>query len=63
MKRRDLERHLRAHGAVLHKEGGSHSKWVSASGRSAVPRHNEIKPGLAREICKQLGVPAPDNPN
>lgn len=61
MKRRDLERHLRAHGAVLDKEGGNHTKWISPGGRSAVPRHNEIKPGLARAICKQLSIPPPQN--
>ncbi|MGE0363733.1 MAG: type II toxin-antitoxin system HicA family toxin [Vicinamibacterales bacterium] len=63
MKRRDLERHLRAHGATLRKEGGNHSKWISPKGTSAVPRHNEIKPTVVRSICRQLGIPAPHNPN
>jgi mRNA interferase HicA len=62
VKRRDLERHLRAHGALPQKEGGNHTKWVSPGGRSAVPRHTEIKAGLAIAICKQLDVPPPPNP-
>jgi len=47
----------------MQKEGADHAKWVSSGGRSAIPRHNEIKPGLARAICKQLDIPAPPNPN
>lgn len=64
MKRRELERHLRANGAQLVGEGGRHTKWRSADGqhRTAVPRHNEIGPGLVRAICTQLGIPAPPNP-
>ena len=43
MKRRDLERHLRAHGARLLREGGNHSFWGFDAERStAVPRHREI---------------------
>jgi mRNA interferase HicA len=62
VKRRDLERHLRAHGCQLVDEGARHTKWAGAAGqRSAVPRHREIAPGLARAICKQLGVPTPPN--
>jgi hypothetical protein len=60
VKRRDLEKHLRAHGC--HEVGGSkHAKWRGAKDKvSALPRHKEIGPGLAREICKQLGVPPPE---
>lgn len=61
MKRRDLERHLTAHGARKVGEGGKHTKWRSADGSraTAVPRHTEIGPGLSRAICRQLGIPAP----
>jgi predicted RNA binding protein YcfA (HicA-like mRNA interferase family) len=63
LKRRDLERHLRRHGAEAIDEGGNHTKWRGPTGsRSAVPRHTEIAPGLVIAICKQLGVPKPDNP-
>ena len=60
MKRRDLERHLRDHGARLLREGGSHSYWgIDAERSTAVPRHREIAFGLARKICKDLGIPPP----
>lgn len=62
MKRRDLERHLAAHGC--RSVGGTkHAKWRGPGNEvSALPRHKEIGPGLVRAICKQLGVPVPDNP-
>jgi mRNA interferase HicA len=60
VKRRDLERHLREHGARLLREGGRHSFWGMDTERStAVPRHREIGVGLARKICKDLGIPPP----
>ncbi|MGC1799349.1 MAG: type II toxin-antitoxin system HicA family toxin [Solirubrobacterales bacterium] len=60
MKRRDLERHLRNHGVELLREGGRHSVWGFDAERStAVPRHRELRYGLARKICKDLGIPPP----
>lgn len=60
MKRRDLERHLKKHGARLLREGGRHSYWgMDAERSTSVPRHGEIAYPLARAICKQLGIPAP----
>ncbi|MDE3194681.1 MAG: type II toxin-antitoxin system HicA family toxin [Chloroflexota bacterium] len=61
MKLRDLERHLRAHGARQVGEGAKHSKWRGADGErvAAVPRHREIGPGLVRAICAQLEIPLP----
>lgn len=58
MKRTELLRHLRAHGCVLLREGARHSWWHNpkSNKRSAVPRHNEIDDGLARKICKDLGI-------
>jgi mRNA interferase HicA len=59
MKRRDLERHLRAHGCRQIDEGENHSRWAGPEGaRSAVPRHREIDYGLARKICRQTGSAA-----
>ena len=58
MKRRDLERHLSDHGARLLREGANPSFWgLDAERSSAVPRHREIAFGLARKICKDLGIP------
>jgi predicted RNA binding protein YcfA (HicA-like mRNA interferase family) len=59
MKRRDLLKHLRQHGCDRLREGGNHSWWyhLDTNKRTAVPRHNEIDHGLARKICRDLGVP------
>ena len=63
MKRRDLERHLRDHGVRKLREGGKHSVWGFDLERStAVPRHRELGYGLARKICKDLGIPPPTGP-
>ena len=60
VKRRDLERHLRDHGARLLREGGNHSFWgFDAERSSAVPRHREIDFRLARKICADLDIPPP----
>ena len=61
MKRRDLLRHLQAHGCALKREGGNHSLWHNPlTGQSqAVPRHTEIGVGLSRKICRGLSVPPP----
>lgn len=44
MKRAELLRHLREHGCVFIREGGSHSWWGNPvqNRRSSVPRHTEI---------------------
>lgn len=57
-KRRDLERHLRAHGCEPLREGAKHAVWHNPSlkRRTTLPRHTEIPRTTAREICKQLGV-------
>jgi len=61
MKRRDLVKHLEAHGCELLRQGGRHSVFVNrAAGRSsAVPRHKEINDVLARKICRDLQIPEP----
>ncbi len=59
MKKMALLKHLREHGCVFVREGGSHSWWLNPhqNKRSSVPRHSEIKDQLARKICKDLGIP------
>lgn len=61
MKRRDLVRHLEAHGCYLLREGGRHSVFVNpaANATSAVPRHAEINEFLVRKICRDLQIPGP----
>jgi predicted RNA binding protein YcfA (HicA-like mRNA interferase family) len=64
MKRRDLERHLRAHGCEVLRDGANHAIWANRQRdlRAPVPRHREVPAGTVRAICRQLGVPAPQNP-
>jgi len=61
MKRRDLLRHLEAHGCEFLREGGSHTIYANRAAQkvSAVPRHNEIADLLAQKICRDLQVPDP----
>jgi mRNA interferase HicA len=63
VKRRDLERYLRAHGCRQAGEGGNHSRWTGPKGAfSVVPRHREIDFVVVRKICRQLAVPLPSGP-
>ena len=58
MKRADLVRFLFKFGCILHREGAKHSVFFNpATGRfSTIPRHREINPFLAKQICEDLGV-------
>ena len=62
VKRVDLLRHSEQHGCRLLREGGSHSVYMNVAVRkvSTVPRHREVKDYLARKICRDLEIPAPD---
>jgi hypothetical protein len=57
MRRSQLLKHLKAHGAVLLREGKRHSIYGQGALKTEVPRHNEIVDELARKICKDLGIP------
>jgi predicted RNA binding protein YcfA (HicA-like mRNA interferase family) len=61
VKRRDLVRHLAAHGCVLSREGANHSVYLNPRIRkvTTVPRHREINEYLARKICRDLEIPPP----
>jgi mRNA interferase HicA len=61
VKRRDLIRHLEAHGCEFLREGGNHSVYVNRKARKVgtVPRHREINGFLARKICRDLDAPQP----
>jgi mRNA interferase HicA len=61
LKRRDLVRHLEAHGWELLRDGANHSVYVNRAARktSTVPRHREINELLARKIWRDLEVPEP----
>jgi mRNA interferase HicA len=52
MKRVELIRHLSKQGCELLREGGRHSIWknIQTGDISAVPRHNEIKELMAKNL-------------
>ena len=58
MKRRDLIRHLEAHGCELLRVGGNHSVYVNRIARktSTVPRHREVNAFLVQKICRDLEI-------
>jgi mRNA interferase HicA len=62
VKRIDRVRHLEAHGCRLLREGANHTVYVNPAARktSTVPRHREVNEFLARKICRDLEIPAPD---
>ena len=62
MKRRDLLRHLAAHGCVLLRGGGRHSVFMNPATRmtSTMPHHGEINDILAARIYRDHGVPKPE---
>lgn len=56
MKRHQLIKHLKKHGAFLLREGRRHSIYQKGNLKT-LPRHNEIVDELARKICKDLAIP------
>jgi len=58
MKRRDLIRRAERAGCEFLREGRKHTQYISAEKDRivSIPRHNEIREKMAREILKQLGV-------
>ena len=62
MKRREFLALLANQGCRLLREGGKHSVYHNpATNRtSTVPRHRELNEFLARKICRDLGIPAPE---
>jgi len=57
MRRYQLVRHLKKHGAYLLREGRRHSIFQKGALKTEVPRHAEIVDELARKICKDLDLP------
>jgi mRNA interferase HicA len=61
MKRRDLLWPLEAHGCELLREGGNHTLYVNRAEQKTapIPRHQEVKTMVARQVCRILRVPEP----
>lgn len=53
MKRKELERQLRALGWRLVRHGGKHDLWTDGEREEAIPRHVEIAERLARSILRR----------
>jgi len=53
MKRRDIERKLRALGWLLARHGSRHDVWSNGERDLVVPRHNEINEYTAKAILKE----------
>jgi mRNA interferase HicA len=62
VKRQHFLRYLRQQGCQVSGEGARHTRIINPANnrRSHLPRHTEIRPGLIREICKQLDIPPPN---
>ena len=54
MKRRDLERRLRALGWTLVRTGRKHDVWSDGRNQEAIPRHAEINERLALAILARV---------
>lgn len=50
MKYRDLARNLRRLGWYLKRQGSKHEVWTNGRLTESVPRHQEVKEPLARQI-------------
>lgn len=55
MKRLDFVKELKELGATF-EEGGKHQKVYLNGKRTTIPRHNEIRKFMVKEIRKQLGI-------
>ncbi len=56
MKRRLLEKQLRRAGCYLKREGAEHALWMNPKTgvTEAIPRHTDVKEGLAKKILRNL---------
>ena len=52
VKKRELEKKLRALGWRFSKHGGEHDHWTNGNEFQSVPRHAEINENLARKILR-----------
>jgi hypothetical protein len=61
MNRRALQQHLRRHGCRFSHHGKKHDFWFNPanSAIAPVPRHQYVKRGTARSICRALRIPLP----
>lgn len=56
MKRKELIKRLEQNGWYLKRSGGNHDIYTDGNRIEPIPRHQEIKEQLARDIIKRLGL-------
>jgi len=56
MKRSDLVGLLKENGWYLKRSGGNHDIYAKDNKRIPIPRHTEIKEGLAKKILRDAGL-------
>ena len=54
VKRRELEKRLKGNGWWYLRAGGKHDVWTNGEIEEYIPRHKEIKEGLAKRILKRV---------
>ena len=61
MNRREFLRYLAEHNCHVVAESGPHTAVMNYDNgrKSYLPRHNNIKRGTVRAICRQLEIPCP----
>jgi len=57
MKRTQLIKRMKAHGAYLLREGRRYTIYERGNLKTEVPRHTEIVDDFARKICRDLDIP------
>ena len=62
MKKRDLEKVLRALGWHFLRDGGNHEIWTNGAETEPIPRHNEINEMTAKGILKRVRRYPPKDP-
>lgn len=53
MKKKDLEKKLKALGWWLDRHGGNHDIWTNGLISTQIPRHSEVNELLAKSILKK----------
>jgi len=56
MKRKELIRLLERNGWRFEREGGNHSVYTNGKEEEFIPRHTEVREGLARKIISRRGL-------
>lgn len=56
MKRREVERRLRAADCTIKSDKGPHTKWACPCGSHSanIPRHTTISPGVVADTIKRM---------